>query len=725
MEQSPTKDRCEIICGDALGELRKLPGESVQCCVTSPPFWGLRDYGTEGQLGLEKTPEEYVSKMVEIFREVRRVLRKDGTLWLNLASSYAGSWGNYGGENRGAGSQRDIIAGSKAHQKSYDGLEKWRPPSSYVARRGARTCGSDGKERPNSPRIDSVCFDLCDECRVALSSRTSCSSQQQQLAASVSFHKVCKDAPSDRDSMIPGVDLLDALASTKPQSLPQSQAACSHCANCDACLNVLASATRDASLCVRKASCNSDTSRIGSESSNQDKHVSDLAYSTIAFPQFKAKDMVPIPWMVAMALQADGWYLRSDIIWAKPNPMPESVTDRPTKSHEYLFLLTKSPRYFYDAEAIKERQTESSRERARYGWAGITDDGSNGARTGSSFKRMAESGEPIATIPADGNRNKRSVWTVATAPFSDWTETVHWERVREDVSGGGIRRIVSPDSPTDGGLFDLLSTVLCDERGENSFRRIFGKCNCLSLLPRDGFVPFEKLRAYYFGDERLDSFLLSYFDAATRHNIETNKTALFVSTSLSCKPSAERANRIGRILTQRGWPEQDRDMLLSNTWPDDWPAHLWEQTLYRIGGTSSCGERYRKTSDMTSHFACYPPDLIKPCILAGTSAKGCCAKCGAPWERVVKASGGTIGWQPTCKCEPIIKRNTESEIISGHYRLDRHHTEPCTILDPFAGSGTTGQVALELGRKAILIELNPKYVELIEQRCNTTLGLAL
>jgi len=153
---------------------------------------------------------------------------------------------------------------------------------------------------------------------------------------------------------------------------------------------------------------------------------------------------------------------------------------------------------------------------------------------------------------------------------------------------------------------------------------------------------------------------------------------------------------------------------------------------------------YRKASEMTSHFACYPPDLIKPCIMAGTSAKGCCGRCGAPWDRVVErspmeinrsdrgekifgnghstaASGTmtkppeskTLGWQPTCRCEwdnggPL-----------------PHDTVPCTVLDPFAGSGTTGMVALELGRRAILIELNPAYVKLIEQRCNVTMGLAL
>jgi len=132
----------------------------------------------------------------------------------------------------------------------------------------------------------------------------------------------------------------------------------------------------------------------------------------------KPKDLCGIPWRVALAMQADGWYLRSDIIWSKPNPMPESVTDRVTKSHEYLFLFSKQPKYFYDAEAVKEKQTESTLQRAAYGWHGCTDDKSNGARTGSTFKRMAETGEPIGTIPANGTRNRRSVWHIATAPYS-------------------------------------------------------------------------------------------------------------------------------------------------------------------------------------------------------------------------------------------------------------------------------------------------------------------
>jgi len=376
---------CTLCHADCLESLKAMPENSVHCCVTSPPYWGLRDYGVAGQIGLERTPEEYVAKMVEVFREVRRVLRDDGTLWLNLGDSYAND-GKWGGETSG-----------KQHY--------------------------------------------------------------------------------------------------------------------------LGEANR---------------MRVGRE-----KRVTGL----------KPKDLVGIPWRVAFALQADGWWLRQDIIWHKPNPMPESVTDRCTKAHEYIFLMSKSARYFYDNEAIREPHEEP--------WRG------NGQAEAPSPKvKDYDESNTLASYSMKwgkreynpAGRNKRSVWTVPSAPYSE------------------------------------------------------------------------------------------------------------------------------------------------------------------------------------AHFATFPPDLIKPCILAGTSARGCCPKCGAPWERVTEnspmnihrstrspydhhstrssgtmvepAKSVTTGWKPTCECgEP--------------------DTIPCTVLDPFFGSGTVGQVSLEFGRKCIGIELNPKYVELAKNRCDVTPGLPL
>lgn len=387
--------RLDIIQGDCLTVLRELPDESVQCCVTSPPYWGLRDYGVDGQLGLEKTPEEYVAKMVEVFREVRRVLREDGVLWLNLGDSYNGS-GAGGGGNRKGNEHGQHDAFSEMGRPFADGL--------------------------------------------------------------------------------------------------------------------------------------------------------------------KPKDLCGIPWRVAFALQSDGWWLRQDIIWHKPNPMPESVTDRCTKAHEYVFLLSKSARYYFDAEAIKEQRESPQRddliprpEKA------IGPNGRNG-------HSQWETG--LKDTPSDAGRNKRSVWTVPSNPYSE------------------------------------------------------------------------------------------------------------------------------------------------------------------------------------AHFATFPPDLIKPCILAGTSARGCCPTCGAPWERVVAREsmrisdspryGGngdrndsedgrttttttTTGWAPACEC--VVINDHVAEDSNGH--VSPLEPIPCTVLDPFGGSGTTGMVAIELGRKAILIELNPAYVKLIEKRTHVTPGLAL
>lgn len=250
----------KIICGDCLEVMRGMEDGLYHCCVTSPPYWGLRDYGVEGQLGLEKTPEEYIAKMVEVFREVRRVLRDDGTLWLNMGDSYAssptGSQGNYTGEKWGFGPNH------KKKQADFQGTQ------------------------------------------------------------------------------------------------------------------------------------------------GRNKIVSGL----------KPKDLCGIPWRVAFALQADGWYLRQDIIWHKPNPMPESVTDRCTKAHEYIFLMSKKPRYYYDAEAIKE---EAATEPHAPGCKPrpITGPLVRQKADGSSASQWAEDSQE--RIWGSGCRNKRSVWTVATAPYKN------------------------------------------------------------------------------------------------------------------------------------------------------------------------------------------------------------------------------------------------------------------------------------------------------------------
>ena len=244
--------RATIHHGDCLEILRGLPDASVNCCVTSPPYWGLRDYGVEGQMGLEPTPQEYVAGMVAVFREVRRVLKDDGTLWLNLGDSYAASTSNNGGY-----SDKSTLAGF-----------------------------------------------------------------------------------------------------TSPDTKG------------------------------RRANDSGDARRL--------THG------------LKPKDLVGIPWRVAFALQADGWYLRSDIIWSKPNPMPESVTDRPTKAHEYLFLLSKSERYHYDAESIAEPAESAGK------IGGFTPNAAIAAGVKPTGNMIAERG---AAYVRKDTRNKRSVWQIPTEPF--------------------------------------------------------------------------------------------------------------------------------------------------------------------------------------------------------------------------------------------------------------------------------------------------------------------
>lgn len=245
----------EIRQGDVLDCLGEMSDESVHCIVTSPPYWGLRDYGVEGQLGLEPTHGEYVEKMVAVFREARRVLQRDGTCWVNLGDSHAGSWG----------------AQSR---------EKYSGESSTL----------------------------------------------------------------QGGSMLSARQILAHPKSTHTGSLKNT-------------------------------------------------------------PGLKAKDLVGIPWRVAFALQADGWYLRSDIIWHKPNVMPESVADRPTRSHEYLFLLTKSARYYYDSDAIRETS--------------VSDHGS-GNRNGFARPERIKYGGRGQAKPWEPSefRNARTVWSIQTRSYT-------------------------------------------------------------------------------------------------------------------------------------------------------------------------------------------------------------------------------------------------------------------------------------------------------------------
>lgn len=264
-----------IICADVLQGLAALPDGVADCCVTSPPYWGLRDYGVSGQLGLEPTPQEYVDRMVAVFREVRRVLRDDGALWLNIGDS-------------------------------------------YITQRGG---GVGGNSTLNGGR----------------------------------------HAPAE----------------------------------------------------YRKA---------------QARRRRDTAATGL-----RHKDLAGVPWRLAFALQADGWLLRSDIVWHKPNAMPESVTDRPTRAHEYLFLLAKRRHYHYDAAAVREPFAN--------GIAGATPWGRNDRQRNRGGRADGfTAGVGTGWTPTAEGRNRRSVWSISTQPYPEAHFAVMPEALAEPCVLAGSRR---------------------------------------------------------------------------------------------------------------------------------------------------------------------------------------------------------------------------------------------------------------------------------------------
>ena len=255
----------KILCGDALEQLKTIPSESVDMCVTSPPYYALRDYGMVAQIGLEETPEAYIQKLVDVFHEVKRVLKKDGTLWLNIADSYCGT-------------------GDKGSYKDPKYAE-----------------GRNGQSVSKTKKIVGI----------------------------------------------------------------------------------------------------------------------------------KPKDLIGIPWLLAFALRADGWYLRQDIIWAKPNPMPESVTDRCTKSHEYIFLFSKSPKYYFDNEAIQEDANPQSEARYKSVF--------NAGKVPEHFRPDGAT-NTMGMKEWTGKRNKRDVWQVSTQAITEAHFATFPEKLIEPCILAGSRR---------------------------------------------------------------------------------------------------------------------------------------------------------------------------------------------------------------------------------------------------------------------------------------------
>lgn len=400
-----------ILEGNALETLQEIATGAVQCVITSPPYYGLRDYGVEGQIGLEASPEAYVENLVAVFRETRRVLKDDGTLWLNLGDSY---WGG----------------------KGKSGYEL---PEEAEARRA---------------RGETI-----------------------QKAHNVPGHREMR--PTDGKHLI-----------------------------------------------------------------------------------IKPKDLIGIPWMVAFALRADGWYLRQDIIWAKPNPTPESVTDRCTRSHEYLFTFSKKPHYYYDFESILEPAISGQRKTAA----------------------PQDEKHQIGFWPEDGNPKaeiKAETWSMPGIGPKHGRECKRGEEYKP--MRGYRAKQARNQADANYGLFG------------NGFRGHSGNYDSEgNLLGHDieGEPARNKRSVWFIEEEEYQQFL--------------------------------------------AWKEQR-----AGNRPDVWQVAT---------------RPYKE-----AHFATFPPDLITPCILAGSR-------------------------------------------------------EGDTVLDPFCGSGTTLEVALKHNRHGIGCELNPEYIHLIRRR---------
>lgn len=650
-----------ILLGDVRERLKELPDESVHCVVTSPPYFGLRDYGVAGQIGLEPTPDEFVAVMVEVFREVRRVLRKDGVLFLNLGDSY---WGG----GRGGG-------GSFAPER-----RAWH----------AVPCGISGKEPEGSPGHDCFCQSLCDACREAYQIgrvHSGRSLDPMPLSSNSSSSRVHRVSPSAHLPMSDSVDQGDRTANAKqdqqhsqahagaqPLSYPASTLvesspplqADSHqldpVSGCRLCGCSLADC---APASARRAACSCGTEDGASADHKIGMDASGSACRSYTTASLKPKDLVGIPWRVAFALQADGWYLRQDIIWHKPNPMPESVTDRCTKAHEYLFLLSKSARYFYDNDAVREPHTDENVVNGVYiNQKAVHRDPDNVAPN----QGWTGGDKGFATRHRDYNpagRNRRSVWTVATQPFSDWTETVRRERVASDAPVDGKKRTASPDCPVHGGRRLSASTVPDGGHAAALSSRSEGNAD-LFRVPVSDYAPTGLSLAPETAEQSSDSLVQSRSPSAKRRSSQSRKTARAPATTLSCTPCDGTSRHTGGMSATPEISDSAGHMLASSNGQGATVDHPSAETLSRNADTSSNGsgctcEWYIEKISKTSHFATFPPDLIEPCIKAGCPRGG-------------------------------------------------------TVLDPFGGAGTTGLVADRLQRDAILIELNPEYAAMAERR---------
>ena len=390
-----------ILQGDALEQLQTLPDCSVQCCITSPPYWGLRDYGTPGQLGLEPTPEEYVAKVVDIFREVRRVLRDDGVLFLNLGDSYNGSQ-QTGGTNSISGH-----GGRQPHggiMKSAPGLKPkdlvgipWRV--ALALQQPYYT----GDIKSVEDRIWLAAMIDAEGC-IFIHKRKAGQSNGQGYKRKNDTYSSGLEVSNTCEAVVRRCQEITGLGSICHQDgHGRKQRLYRWNLRSNQCRGVLREIYPHMVAKQHEARLS-----IGCPSSGKDAESAHLSLMALHSGNEPSIDF-PEP----ASMFSPGWYLRSDIIWKKPNPMPESVTDRPTKAHEYIFLLTKSSRYFWDREAVAEPADTAGQTRV------TVDHGAGGYQASASGKVPSGNQVPGTVVTRAPLRNLRTVWTIATRPLKE------------------------------------------------------------------------------------------------------------------------------------------------------------------------------------------------------------------------------------------------------------------------------------------------------------------
>lgn len=477
---------CKILTGCALQQLPTLGDQSINCCVTSPPYWGLRDYGVTGQMGLEKSPDEYVATMVAVFREVRRVLRDDGTLWLNLGDSYASAWACNRRSKLGAGSPdlsermpRGIVRGKRMER----GHGRW---------------GGGNNPAPGLKEKDliGIPWSVAKALQSAFyAGRIKNEHDRIWLSAIIDgegsisgYHHTRKDDGDVRTGININItnsntDLLDKAQVIWPASRQEHMpSGLGHFGNRNIFRWVPFSAEEKSSLLqelyphliAKKKQAllawnflemMKGSKKIMHLPSTSHDAKSKRSWICHSLSKLNSGVVVDIPdWILEPpSLYESGWYLRSDIIWHKPNCMPESVTDRPTRCHEYIFLLSKSRKYFYDSDAIKEPCSESTAARVSQdveNQAGSTR-ANGGAKTNGAMKAVVSKqrghsrrhdgfndrwDQMEREEQCSGMRNKRDVWRVAPANY----KAAHFATFPPDL----IRPCILAGCPLGGAVLD-------------------------------------------------------------------------------------------------------------------------------------------------------------------------------------------------------------------------------------------------------------------------------